>query len=112
MAFIDLGDQFIALQRGRWQRTAVGPDCGYAIWLECTSELLGSWCVHFHTYNLLRSLESFADLGLFCRITAVDCYPLRGFKPTRYSVHVNGPWCITFEFEDGDASRIAFEQCH
>jgi proteic killer suppression protein len=37
-------------------------------------------------------------------------HPLRGFKPTRYSVHVNGPWCITFEFEDGDACRIDFEQ--
>jgi len=37
---------------------------------------------------------------------------LRGFKPTRYSVHVNGPWCITFEFEDGDACRVDFEQYH
>ncbi len=27
-------------------------------------------------------------------------HPLRGFRPTRYSVHVNGPWCITFEFEE------------
>jgi proteic killer suppression protein len=25
---------------------------------------------------------------------------------------VNGPWCITFEFEDGDACRIDFEQYH
>jgi proteic killer suppression protein len=25
---------------------------------------------------------------------------------------VNGPWCITFEFEDGDAFRIDFEQYH
>jgi toxin HigB-1 len=39
-------------------------------------------------------------------------HPLRGFKPTRYSVHVNGPWCITFEFEDGDACRVDFEQYH
>jgi len=22
-----------------------------------------------------------------------DFHPLKGFKPTRYSVHVNGPWC-------------------
>lgn len=41
-----------------------------------------------------------------------DFHPLRGFKPTRYSVHVNGPWCITFEFEGGDAFRVDFEQCH
>jgi proteic killer suppression protein len=39
-------------------------------------------------------------------------HPLRGFRPTRYSVHVNGPWCLTFEFEDGDAVRVDFEQYH
>lgn len=41
-----------------------------------------------------------------------DFHPLRGFKPTRFSVHVNGPWCITFEFEDGDAIRVDLEQYH
>ena len=41
-----------------------------------------------------------------------DFHPLKGFRPTRYSVHVNGPWCITFEFEDGDACRVDFEQYH
>jgi proteic killer suppression protein len=25
---------------------------------------------------------------------------------------VNGPWCITFEFENGDAYRVDFEQYH
>jgi len=33
-------------------------------------------------------------------IPGFDFHALRGFKPMRYSVHVNGPWCITFEFED------------
>ena len=37
---------------------------------------------------------------------------LSGFDPTRYTVHVNGPWCITFEFEHGDAVRVDFEQYH
>ena len=37
---------------------------------------------------------------------------LRGFDPTRYTVHVNGPWCITFEFDGGDAFRIDLEQYH
>jgi proteic killer suppression protein len=41
-----------------------------------------------------------------------DFHPLRGTNPTRYSVHVNGPWCLTFEFEGGDAYRIDFEQYH
>ena len=33
-------------------------------------------------------------------------------KPKRYTVHVNGPCCITFEFEDGDALRVDLEQYH
>ena len=38
-------------------------------------------------------------------------HALRG-KPTRYSVHVNDPWCITFEFEEGHAWRVDLEQYH
>ena len=39
-------------------------------------------------------------------------HTLRGFVPTRYTVQVNGPWCITFEFDAGDALRVDFEQYH
>jgi proteic killer suppression protein len=38
-------------------------------------------------------------------------HPLRG-KPLRYSVHLNGPWCLTFEFHEGDAWRLDYEQYH
>ena len=41
-----------------------------------------------------------------------EFHALQGFKPTRYTVHVNGPWCITFEFADGHAYRIDLEQYH
>ena len=41
-----------------------------------------------------------------------DFHALKGFVPIRYSVHVNGPWCITFEFDAGDVLRIDFEQHH
>ena len=45
-------------------------------------------------------------------IPGFDFHPLRGYSPTRYTVHVNGPWCITFAFEDGDAVAVDFEQYH
>ena len=41
-----------------------------------------------------------------------DFHSLSGFNPTRYTVHVNGPWCVTFSFEDGDACQVDFEQYH
>ena len=44
-------------------------------------------------------------------VPGFDFHPLRG-KPLRYSVHVNGPWCITFEWRDGEAWRVDLEQYH
>ena len=41
-----------------------------------------------------------------------DFHRLRGPRPIRYSIHINGPWCITFEFRDGDAYRVDLEQYH
>jgi proteic killer suppression protein len=44
-------------------------------------------------------------------VPGFDFHALHG-KPRRYSVHVNGPWCVTFEFENGDALRVDLEQYH
>jgi toxin HigB-1 len=41
-----------------------------------------------------------------------DFHALRGFKPTRYTIHINGPWCITFEFSNGHALMVDLEQYH
>jgi proteic killer suppression protein len=45
-------------------------------------------------------------------VPGFDFHPLRGRKPTRFSVHVNGPWCLTFKFANGDATHVDFEQYH
>ncbi|HQP44545.1 MAG TPA: type II toxin-antitoxin system RelE/ParE family toxin [Thermoanaerobaculales bacterium] len=45
-------------------------------------------------------------------IPGFDFHQLRGFRPPRYSIHVNGPWCITFEIREGDALRVDLEQYH
>jgi toxin HigB-1 len=56
----------------------------------------------------LNVAESIVEMN----VPGFDFHPLRGFTPTRYTVHVNGPWCITFEFADGDATRVDLEQYH
>lgn len=33
-------------------------------------------------------------------------------KPERFALAVNGPWRITFEWEDGDALRVDLVQYH
>ena len=35
-------------------------------------------------------------------IPGFNFHRLQG-KPVRYTVHVNGPWCITFEWDGEDA---------
>jgi proteic killer suppression protein len=52
--------------------------------------------------------ESPEDMNL----PGFDFHALRGFSPTRYTVHVNGPWCITSEFDGKDAAQVDFEQYH
>lgn len=44
-------------------------------------------------------------------IPGFEFHALKG-KPRRYSVHVNGPWCITFEWEGENALRLDLENYH
>lgn len=44
-------------------------------------------------------------------VVGFNFHRLRG-KPVRYTVHVNGPCCITFEWEAEDAVRVDLEQYH
>jgi proteic killer suppression protein len=58
----------------------------------------------------LAALDSARDLSDLNQ-PGFDFHPLRGL-PRRYTMHVNGPWCLTFEWEAGDAHRVDLEQYH
>lgn len=45
------------------------------------------------------------------RVPGFDFHRLQG-TPARYTLHVNGPWCVTFEWREGDAFRVDYEQYH
>lgn len=57
--------------------------------------------------DALDQTESLTELN----IPGFNFHGLQG-KPKRYSIHVNGPWCITFEWKDGDALKVDLEQYH
>jgi len=40
-----------------------------------------------------------------------DFHGLQG-KPKRYSIHVNGPWCLTFEWQGENALKVDLENYH
>ena len=61
----------------------------------------------------LRRLEALdqAEVLNDLNVPGFNFHGLHGV-PKRYSIHVNGQWCITFEWKDGDALRVDFEQYH
>jgi len=46
------------------------------------------------------------------RLPGFDFHPLKGDQARRYSVHVNGPWCITFDWIGTDAVDVDLENYH
>ena len=44
-------------------------------------------------------------------VPGFDLHALAG-RPRRHTIHVNGPFCITFEWVDGHAWRVDLENYH
>ncbi len=55
----------------------------------------------------LRRLDALDAVGELneLNIPGFDFHGLSG-RPSRYSIHVNGPFCITFEWLEGNAWRV------
>lgn len=66
--------------------------------------------LHSRSLRRLEALDQ-AELLTDLNIPGFDFHALQG-KPKRYSIHVNGPWCIIFEWENADAQRADLEQYH
>jgi proteic killer suppression protein len=57
--------------------------------------------------DALDAANNLKDLNL----PGFSLHALKG-KPVRHSIHVNGPWCITFEWDAPRAFRVDLEQYH
>lgn len=66
--------------------------------------------LHARILERLDALDA-AELPEDMNLPGFDFHVLKG-KPRRYTVHVNGPWCVTFAFEAGGAYQVDFEQYH
>lgn len=58
--------------------------------------------------DILASAEALHDLN----VPGMNFHKLKGHMPARYSMHVNGNWCITFAWVDGQPVDIDFEDYH
>ncbi len=57
--------------------------------------------------DALDQAEDLQDLN----IPGFNFHGLLG-KPKRFTIHVNGPWCLTFEWKDQHACLVDLEQYH
>ena len=66
-----------------------------------------------HAVRLRLRLEALhaARLPADMNLPGFGFHRLHG-RPVRYSVHVSGPWCLTFEWSGEDATRLEYEQYH
>lgn len=58
--------------------------------------------------DALHRAEKLEDL----RLPGLRLHPDSRYKPVRWRVDVNGPWRITFEWEDGEAYKVDLVQDH
>ena len=61
--------------------------------------------------RILVRLDALDAAGAIAELNqpGFDFHALAG-RPRRYTIHVNGPWCITFEWGQGNAHRVDLEQ--
>ena len=65
------------------------------------------WSRTLRRLEVLDQAEVLPDLNL----PGFNLHGLQG-SPKRHSIHVNGPWCITFEWVEGEVIRVDLEQYH
>lgn len=65
------------------------------------------------TSRIIRRLDAIDAANSLdaLRVPGFNFHGLEGV-PKRYSIHVNGPWCITFEWREDNAYRINLENYH
>lgn len=63
--------------------------------------------------RIIRWLDALASATKLkgMNVPGFDFHGLHGHVPKRYAIHINGPWCITFEWNDG-AENVNYEQYH
>jgi toxin HigB-1 len=67
---------------------------------------------HLKKIELILDMLEDATAPEDMNLQRLDFHKLSGENPPRWSVHVNGNWCITFSFEDEDATSVDYEDYH
>lgn len=80
------------------------------LWAKGSSPKIDSR-MHNRIIRRLEALEA-AMVPEDMNVPGFNFHAPRGLLPTRYTVHIDGPSCITFSFDGEDAIAVDFEQYH
>lgn len=67
---------------------------------------------HLRKIELILDLLERATAPEDMNVPKLDFHKLTGHDPSRWSVHVNGNWCVTFSFDGEDADAVDYEDYH
>ena len=67
---------------------------------------------HLNKIRLLLSAMDEASKPEDMNVPGFDFHRLHGDIPSRWSVHVNGNWCITFSFDYENAMAVDYLDYH
>jgi len=81
-----------------------------SLWYRQSAAKLDSRLAHRITVRLARLNKAISPDEL--NVPGFDFHKLSGDRIGFYSIHVNGPWCLTFEWEDQEAMNIDLENYH
>ena len=62
--------------------------------------------------DLLAALDAATSLRDLSPLSSVGLHKLTGRRKGQWAMTVNGPWRISFRFEDGDASHVEIVDYH
>jgi proteic killer suppression protein len=67
---------------------------------------------HLKKIELILDMLEDATAPEDMNLAKLDFHKLSGENPPRWSVHVNGNWCVTFSFDGEDATAVDYEDYH
>ncbi|PSJ59040.1 type II toxin-antitoxin system RelE/ParE family toxin [Kumtagia ephedrae] len=67
---------------------------------------------HVAKIELILDMLDHARAPEDMNLAKLDFHKLTGENPPRWSVHINGNWCITFAFDGEDVVAVDYEDYH
>lgn len=84
------------------------------IWEEERSKALPKelWVRAKALLTIMQSTSTLEDLKIKGQLPNVRLHKLKGDRKNHWSVTIKLPWCITFEFKNGEFTDVQIENYH